>query len=104
MPRLAFTYRGQPANAGATGRARGVLLAAWRAPPAECDAVWLPGGYPELHAESIAANTGLRASLTAHVQQRKPLWAECGGMMALFESITLTDGTQHPGGACCPAM
>ena len=62
----------------------------------ECDAVWLPGGYPELHTERIAANTGMKASLMAHVLQRKPLWAECGGMMALFESITLTDGTQHP--------
>ena len=61
-----------------------------------CDAVWLPGGYPELHTERIAANTGMKASLMAHVLQRKPLWAECGGMMALFESITLTDGTQHP--------
>ncbi|MFN7041720.1 MAG: cobyrinate a,c-diamide synthase [Acidovorax temperans] len=62
----------------------------------ECDAVWLPGGYPELHTDRIAANTGMKASLMAHVLQRKPLWAECGGMMALFESITHTDGTQHP--------
>jgi len=62
----------------------------------DCDAVWLPGGYPELHTDRIAANTGMKASLMAHVLQRKPLWAECGGMMALFESITLTDGTQHP--------
>ncbi|BEU96970.1 cobyrinate a,c-diamide synthase [Acidovorax sp. DW039] len=62
----------------------------------DCDAVWLPGGYPELHADRIAANTGMKASLMAHVLQRKPLWAECGGMMALFESITHTDGTQHP--------
>src|SRR5690606_9287207 len=34
-------------------------LAGERLPP--CDAVWLPGGYPELHAARIAANTGLRA-------------------------------------------
>ncbi|PIF26398.1 cobyrinic acid a,c-diamide synthase [Acidovorax sp. 56] len=61
----------------------------------ECDALWLPGGYPELHTDRIAANTGMKASLMAHVLQRKPLWAECGGMMALFESITHTDGTTH---------
>ena len=38
----------------------------------ECDAVWLPGGYPELHTDRIAANTGMKASLMAHVLQRKP--------------------------------
>ncbi len=61
-----------------------------------CDAVWLPGGYPELHAGTIVANTAMQASLRAHVAAARPLWAECGGMMALFESITLADGTQHP--------
>ncbi len=60
-----------------------------------CDAVWLPGGYPELHAGTIAANTAMQASLGAHVGAGKPLWAECGGMMALFESITLADGTEQ---------
>ncbi|WP_349238313.1 cobyrinate a,c-diamide synthase [Acidovorax sp. JG5] len=62
----------------------------------ECDAVWLPGGYPELHTAPIAANTGMQASLRAHVAAGKPLWAECGGMMALFESITLADGSMAP--------
>ena len=60
-----------------------------------CDAVWLPGGYPELHAATIAANTAMQASLRAHVAAAKPLWAECGGMMALFESITLADGSEQ---------
>ena len=62
----------------------------------DCDAVWLPGGYPELHAAQIAANTGMQASLRAHVAAGKPLWAECGGMMALLESITLVDGVITP--------
>ncbi len=61
-----------------------------------CDAVWLPGGYPELHAARIAANTAMQASLRAHVAAGRPLWAECGGMMSLFESITLADGTTQP--------
>ncbi|MBS0392852.1 MAG: cobyrinic acid a,c-diamide synthase, partial [Proteobacteria bacterium] len=52
-----------------------------------CDAVWLPGGYPELHTEAIAANRALQADLRAHVLADKPIWAECGGMMALAESI-----------------
>ena len=62
----------------------------------DCDAVWLPGGYPELHADQIAANTRMQACLRAHVASGKPLWAECGGMMALFESITLADGSTAP--------
>ncbi len=60
-----------------------------------CDAVWIPGGYPELHAGRLAANTGLRDSVAAHVQAGKPVWAECGGMMVLFDAITTTDGVQH---------
>lgn len=61
----------------------------------DCDAVWLPGGYPELHAARLGANHGLRDSLRAHVAARKPLWAECGGMMALFERLTDGDGVTH---------
>lgn len=52
-----------------------------------CDAVWLPGGYPELHAGTIAANASMRAALQAHVAAGKPLLAECGGMMSCFERI-----------------
>ena len=62
----------------------------------QCDAVWLPGGYPELHTAQIVANTGMQASLCAHVGAGKPLWAECGGMMALMESIALADGSTAP--------
>lgn len=61
-----------------------------------CDAVWIPGGYPELHAQALAANTGLRHSLAAHVAAGKPVWAECGGMMALFETLEQTDGQRVP--------
>jgi cobyrinic acid a,c-diamide synthase len=62
----------------------------------DCDAVWLPGGYPELHAEKIAANDTLRASLQAHVARGLPLLAECGGMMACFETLVDLDGREHP--------
>ena len=60
-----------------------------------CDAVWLPGGYPELHAQKLAANTALRDSVAAHVAAGKPLWAECGGMMVLFDTLLTTDGQTH---------
>ncbi|MDB5884615.1 MAG: hypothetical protein JWR74_786 [Polaromonas sp.] len=61
-----------------------------------CDALWLPGGYPELHAETMAANTGMKASIAAHVQCGKPVWAECGGMMALFDQLIALDGSIFP--------
>lgn len=61
-----------------------------------CDALWLPGGYPELHAQKLAANAPLRASLQAHTAAGKPVWAECGGMLALCESITLANGERQP--------
>jgi cobyrinic acid a,c-diamide synthase len=61
----------------------------------ECDAVWLPGGYPELHAARLAANTSMRDSLAKHVAQHKPVWAECGGMMVLFDALVTVDGQAH---------
>lgn len=61
-----------------------------------CDAVWLPGGYPELHAERLGANLALRASLADHVAAGRPVWAECGGMMALFDAIVDQEGETHP--------
>ncbi|MBK1681669.1 cobyrinate a,c-diamide synthase [Rhodocyclus tenuis] len=61
----------------------------------ECDAVWLPGGYPELHGERLAAQRALWSTLAAHVAAGKPLLAECGGMMTLFAGITDGDGRRH---------
>ena len=60
-----------------------------------CDAVWLPGGYPELHAAALASRTALRDALADHVARGRPVWAECGGMMALFEQLVTIDGTAH---------
>jgi cobyrinic acid a,c-diamide synthase len=60
-----------------------------------CDALWIPGGYPELHVATIAANSELRDSLAAHIAAGKPVWAECGGMMSLFETLVTVDGQRH---------
>ena len=56
----------------------------------EADAYWLPGGYPELHLKEISGNTAMRESLQAAFNANKPILAECGGMMALSESINGT--------------
>lgn len=61
----------------------------------QCDAVWLPGGYPELHANTIANNRPMADSLQRHVAAGKPLLAECGGMMACFDYLVSIDGERH---------
>lgn len=61
-----------------------------------CDALWLPGGYPELHAQQLMANAQLRADLQAHVQAGKPVWAECGGMLALGDCVVDVQGQLQP--------
>ena len=58
----------------------------------EADSVYLPGGYPELHLDRLAANSGMRAALQSHHAQGKPLVAECGGMLYLLESLTDAQG------------
>ncbi|MDB5894924.1 MAG: cobyrinic acid a,c-diamide synthase, partial [Rhodoferax sp.] len=68
-------------------------LAGEALPP--CDAVWLPGGYPELHAAALARNTALRDALAAHVAAGQPVWAECGGMMSLFDDLHTAQGESH---------
>lgn len=60
-----------------------------------CDAVWLPGGYPELHAARLAERVDLRTQLAAHVGAGKPLWAECGGMMVLTDRLVDGEGRSH---------
>ena len=67
-----------------------------------CDAVWIPGGYPELHAATIAANTALRDSMARHIAAGRPVWAECGGMMSLFETLVTADGQRHAQWALLP--
>lgn len=60
-----------------------------------CDALWLPGGYPELHAAALSQCSGLRAQLQAHVAVGRPVWAECGGLMALADTLVDLDGQAH---------
>ncbi|MES2954275.1 MAG: cobyrinic acid a,c-diamide synthase, partial [Pseudomonadota bacterium] len=51
-----------------------------------------PGGYPELHAATLAANGAMKTAIAAHVSGGKPVWAECGGMMTLFDELQTVDG------------
>lgn len=60
-----------------------------------CDALWLPGGYPELHAATLAGCDHLRDQVAAHLALGRPLWAECGGMMVLAETLVDGRGVAH---------
>lgn len=62
-----------------------------RAPPTS-DALYLPGGYPELHLEALANNQPMKVAIRAHHSARKPIVAECGGMLYLFDSLTALHG------------
>lgn len=64
------------------------------APTADADLVWLPGGYPELHAGRLAAATHFHAGLKRHAQTR-PVHGECGGYMVLGAGLIDKQGTRH---------
>jgi cobyrinic acid a,c-diamide synthase len=64
------------------------------APDASCDACWLPGGYPELHAAALAAAARFRRGLQDFAQ-RHPVHGECGGYMVLGEGLEDASGTRH---------
>ncbi|MBY0574295.1 MAG: cobyrinate a,c-diamide synthase [Undibacterium sp.] len=55
--------------------------------PSQADAVYLPGGYPELHAEKLAQAKHWQASIRDCHAQGLPIWAECGGMMSVCEKL-----------------
>ncbi|WP_251330986.1 cobyrinic acid a,c-diamide synthase [Haloplanus pelagicus] len=68
----------------------------------DCDGIYLPGGYPELHAETLEASPTMDAIATAAVDGTAVL-GECGGLMALSESLTTTDGETHGMAGVLPA-
>lgn len=64
------------------------------APPIDCDVCWLPGGYPELHGGRLASAGRFLKGLRDFAAS-KPVHGECGGYMALGETMTDAAGTTH---------
>ncbi len=92
---FAFIY---PANLQCLRDMGAVLLffspLANEAVPADADAVYLPGGYPELHAQVLSQAEAWQSSIQQCNARGIPIWAECGGMMALSaELIDLEEKT-----------
>jgi cobyrinic acid a,c-diamide synthase len=68
----------------------------------DCDGVYLPGGYPELHAAELAEGPAL-AAIANRAADGLPILSECGGLMVLTESLTTADGATHEMAGVLPA-
>ncbi len=64
-------------------------------PEPSADAVYLPGGYPELHAGRLAANRGFLDGLRAAAAGGAAMFGECGGYMVLGRGLEDADGHRH---------
>ena len=62
--------------------------------PPQCDLIFLPGGYPELHAGQLAQARNFRAGMEAAVRSGQ-IYGECGGYMVLGQTLTDAQGTTH---------
>ena len=74
------------------------------APSREADAVYLPGGYPELHAGTIAGATKFRGGLRACAEAGIPVYGECGGYMVLGDGLIDADGRRHAMAGLLPVV
>ena len=64
-------------------------------PEAAADAVYLPGGYPELWAGRLAAADAFAAGLRCAAAEGKPMYGECGGYMVLGEYLIDAEGSRQ---------
>ncbi|MGV8936878.1 MAG: cobyrinate a,c-diamide synthase [Allorhizobium sp.] len=65
------------------------------APAADADAVYLPGGYPELHAGTLSSAENFRAGVLAAAAGGAKIFGECGGYMVLGDGLIDGDGRTH---------
>lgn len=63
--------------------------------PPNTSGIMLSGGFPELYADQLAVNSEIREALRQAHRQDLPIYAECGGLMYLTETITDLEGQQH---------
>lgn len=68
--------------------------------PDHVDTFYFGGGYPELYAEALSYNKSMRASVRQKSHEGAIIYAECGGLMYLGQSITTIDGKTYPMTSC----
>lgn len=62
----------------------------------DVDALWLPGGYPELHTKKLSENNNLKVDIKAFFSSGKPILAECGGFLYCLQTLTDLEERQYP--------
>jgi cobyrinic acid a,c-diamide synthase len=63
--------------------------------PENLHALYFGGGYPELHAATLAGNGRLLGDIREFAEANKPIYAECGGLMYLAEKLTTIEGQSY---------
>ncbi|MGH7389787.1 MAG: cobyrinate a,c-diamide synthase [Candidatus Rokuibacteriota bacterium] len=69
----------------------------------DADGFYIGGGYPELHARTLAANAEALRAIAERAAAGTPIYAECGGLMYLAESLEDMDGVAHRMAGVLPA-
>ena len=64
--------------------------------PENIGGLYLPGGYPELHARELSENTSLLREIKRKIESGLPTAAECGGFLYLGQSLTDAEGQSWP--------
>jgi cobyrinic acid a,c-diamide synthase len=67
-----------------------------RALPSDLDALYFGGGYPELYARELTANTAMLDQIRAFARSGGHIYAECGGLLYLSQQLSTADGTVYP--------
>jgi cobyrinic acid a,c-diamide synthase len=74
------------------------------APAKDCDAIFLPGGYPELQAGRLAGNARLLQGLRDAAARQAAIYGECGGFMLLGRSLVDAEGHEHAMAGLLPVV
>lgn len=100
-PAFSFYYPENLEAIDRTGAAKVAINPLEDAAVPTIDALYIGGGFPEMHAAQLAANVSFRRSVSESAVRGLPIWAECGGLMFLAQSIRW-DGSIYPMAACLP--